>query len=41
MTTLYSINMDGQERYDSVRPEMVGKTMRILERKGALNVRVI
>lgn len=41
MTTIYSINADGQERYDTVQPEMVGKTINILKRKGQLNVRVV
>jgi len=41
MTTIYAINPDGQERYDSVRPEMAGKTIAILRRKGWLNIRVV
>jgi hypothetical protein len=41
MTTIYAINSDGQERYDSVRPEMVGKTIAILKRQGWLNIRVL
>jgi hypothetical protein len=41
MTTIYSTNMDGQERYDSVRPEVVAKTIKILQRRGALNIKVI
>lgn len=41
MTTIYSINADGQERYDTVRPEMIGKTINLLKRQGWLNVRVV
>ena len=41
MTTIYSINADGQERYDSVRPEMIAKTIKMLQRKGQLQIRVI
>jgi len=41
MTTIYSITADGKERYDSVRPEMVAKTIKILQRKGALNIKVV
>ena len=40
MATIYSIT-DGRERYDSVRQEVVAKTIKTLQRKGALNVRVI
>ena len=39
--TIYSINADGQERYDSVRPEMIAKTIKMLQRKGQLQIRVI
>ena len=41
MTTIYSINADRQERYDTVAPERVGKTINILKRKGQLKVRVV
>lgn len=41
MTTIYSINADRQERYDTVRPENVGKAINILKRKGQLKVQVI
>lgn len=41
MTTIYSINADGQERYDSVKSEMIAKTIKILQRKGQLNIKVI
>lgn len=41
MNTIYSISADGQERYDSVRPEMIAKTIKILQRKGQLNIKVI
>jgi hypothetical protein len=40
MTTIYSIT-DGQERIDTVRQEMVAKTIKLLQRKGAEQVRVI
>jgi hypothetical protein len=41
MTTIYAINPDGQERYDSVRPETVGKRITLLKRQGWLNIRVV
>lgn len=41
MTTIYAINADGQERYDSVRPEVVGRRIKELRRQGWLNVRVV
>lgn len=41
MTTIYSMTADGQERYDSVRQEMVAKTIKLLQRKGSLNIKVI
>jgi len=41
MTTIYSIDADGRERYDSVRQSEVGKTINILKRKGQLRVSVI
>ena len=41
MTTIYSINADGQERYDSVQAEVVAKTIKILQLRGQLNIRVI
>lgn len=41
MPTIYSIDGDGRERCDSVRPEMVAKTIKILKRKGQLQVRVL
>ena len=40
MTTIYSINADGQERYDTVRESEVGKTINILKRKGQLKIKV-
>jgi hypothetical protein len=40
MTTIYATR-DTQERYDTVRPEMVGKTIKQLRRQGWGNVRVI
>ena len=40
MTTIYSRNADGQERYDTIRPEMVAKTIKILQRK-SVEVRVV
>lgn len=41
MATIYSITADGQERYDTVRQEMIAKTIKLLQRKGALTIRVI
>jgi hypothetical protein len=41
MTTIYAINADGQERYDSVHPDRVAKRIKELRRQGWLNVRVI
>jgi hypothetical protein len=41
IATIYSQNMDGQERYDSVRPETVGKRITLLKRQGWLNIRVV
>lgn len=41
MPTIYSIDADGQERYDTVRPSEVGKTINILKRKGQLKIRVL
>jgi hypothetical protein len=41
MTTIYSINADGQERYDTVRHEMLGSQINMLKRQGWLNIRVI
>ena len=40
-TTIYSINADYQERYDTVRSEMIAKTIKLLQRKGYLNIKVI
>jgi len=41
MLTIYSINADGQPRYDTVRQEVVAKTIKILQRRGQLNICVI
>jgi hypothetical protein len=41
MTTIYSISPDRQERYDTVRPELVAKTIKILQRRGQLNIKVL
>jgi len=41
MKTIYSINADGIERYDTVRAEMVGKTIKILQKRGQLNIKVV
>jgi len=35
--TVYSISPDRGERYDTVRPELVAKTIKILQRRGQLN----
>jgi hypothetical protein len=39
--TIHSISPDRQERYDTVRPEMIAKTIKILQRKGQLNIKVL
>jgi len=41
MTTIYAQNADGQERYDSVRTEMVAQRVSELKRKGWFNIRVV
>lgn len=41
MTTIYSISPDGQERYDTVHPDNVAKTIKILQNKKQLNIKVI
>ena len=41
MVTIYSIDADGRERYDTVLPEHVGKQINVLKRRGQLRVRVI
>jgi hypothetical protein len=41
MTIIYSMSADRQERYDSVRPEVVAKTIKVLQRKGQLNIKVL
>lgn len=38
---IYSINADGQERYDTIATENVAKTIKILQRQGQLQIRVI
>lgn len=41
MKTIYSRNADGQERYDTVHPNNVAKTIKILQRKGQYDIKVI
>lgn len=41
MTTIYSRNADGQERYDTVLPERVAKTIKQLRNRGQFDVRVV
>lgn len=41
MTTIYSIDANGQERYDTVHPDNVGKQINILKRRGQLKIQVI
>lgn len=41
MTTIYSISPDGQERYDTVHPDNVGKKINILKRTGQLKIKVV
>ena len=39
--TIYSISPDRQLRYDTVHPDNVAKTIKILKNKGQLKIRVI
>lgn len=41
MNTIYAINADGQERYDTVRPSELAKRIKMLQRAGWLNIKVI
>lgn len=41
MTTIYSRNADGQERYTTVRQSEVAKRIKMLQNKGEVEVRVI
>lgn len=41
MPTIYSIDADGRERYDTVRPERVAETIKRLQNKRHLNIKVI
>ena len=41
MNTIYSISPDGQERMDIVRSEKIAETIKRLQNKGYLNIRVI
>jgi len=41
MTTIYSINANGQERYDTVEPSQVAKKIKTLQNQGQLQVKVI
>lgn len=41
MNTIYAINADGQERYDTVRSSELAKRIKILQRQGWLNIKVI
>ena len=41
MTTIYSITADRQERYDSVHPDNVAKTIKVLQNKGHLKIQVL
>lgn len=39
--TIYSISASGQERIDTVEASQVAKTIKILQRKGQLQIKVI
>ena len=41
MTTIISRNADGQMRQDSVHQDNIAKTIKILQRKGQYDIRVI
>ena len=41
MTTIYSINASGQERYDSVEQSQVAKKIKMLQNQGQLQIKVI
>lgn len=39
--TIYSIDADGRERYDIVRLEKIAETIKRLQNKGQLNIKVL
>ena len=41
MNTIYAINADGQETYITVRPTELAKRIKILQRQGWLNIKVV
>lgn len=41
MNTIYAISPDGQERYDTVCSTELAKRIKILQRQGWLNIKVI
>ena len=41
MTIIYSMSADGKERIDTVHPDNVAKTIKILQNKRQLNIKVI
>lgn len=41
MTTIYAINADGRETYITVEASQIAKRIKILQRQGWLNIRVI
>lgn len=41
MLTIYSVNADRQERYDTVRESEIAKTIKKLKQKGQLQIKVI
>lgn len=41
MNTIYAINADGQERYDSVESSQLAKRIKMLKNQGWLRVQVI
>ena len=41
MNTIYAINANGQERYDTVRATELAKRIKILQKAGWINIKVI
>ena len=41
MKTIYAISPEGKERYDTVRASEVAKRIKMLQRAGWLNIKVI
>ena len=41
MNTIYAINADGREKYVTVESSQLAKRIKILQREGWLNIKVI